>query len=126
MIEFIIHGKLPNALSPNGRAHWRTVAAEKKRWKNDAIRVAQAVVGDLGELKIIPAATYYHVIIGLNNRQFAHPGDHDNYSGNLSVKSAIDGLAHVLTDGDDSRWYRTGVEVELDPENIGYVKVVID
>jgi len=127
MIEFTIPGKFDLSLGPNRvpYLHWRTIDRLKNPWRESTGWVLKEKLLAIGAISV-PSPTYYHVEIGLTRRQFAQKGDDDNYAANMILKVIRDQMAKLLTGDDDSRWYRTGVDVVLDPENKGYVKVVIE
>jgi hypothetical protein len=123
MIEFVIPGKFDVRLGPNRTPYlkWYVIDKMKKPWADAAGWVVKA-----SGIESLPAPVNYRIIIGLTKRQFANKGDDDNYAANLALKAIRDQMAKLLTNDDDSAWTRTGLELVEDPENKGYVKVMIE
>lgn len=93
-------------LSPNSRAHWHVVAAEKKAVKE---RVGDHVLVRRLQPMKPPVELTAHYVVPDN-----HPRDMDNYTAIL--KSVIDGLvASKVLSKDDSRHLRLVVEMEVIP-----------
>lgn len=106
---------------PNGRVHWR----ERSRYVKEVRTQAAWLVRGMVEPISITPPVRFRVTVGLLKRQINHPMDQLNLHGHLGIKAAIDGLADVLTNGDDAGWECIEIRTEPDPANMGYIEIEI-
>lgn len=104
----------PRILSPNGRGHWRAIAAAKKVAKNEAWALTAASGATAPAKGPIPIAITFHP--KTRNRP-----DVDNLI--ASCKAALDGIALALG-CDDSR-FQLAAPVIAEPVKGGKVVVTI-
>lgn len=116
-----VPGKLPRALSPNGREHWTTKKRVRDQVQRDtALAFAAVAVDQAQTVRLLMAAETIVVnwTIGRSRRQRTALDD-DNVI--ASTKYYRDTIARAI--GVDDRVFRTGTVVQIeDPEGIGFVQ----
>jgi hypothetical protein len=116
-LAFRIIAPVTQQYGPNGRAHWRKRARYVKEIREQAGWIAKAA-----GLTLTPPVRF-RVTVGLLARQVAQPMDQLNLHGHYGIKAAIDGLADVLTGGEDAGWECIEIRTEPDPANLGYIEI---
>jgi hypothetical protein len=104
---------------PNGRADWRKRTAYVAEIREQAGWLAKAARIELR------APVRFRMTVGLLKRQMSRPMDQLNLHGHCGIKAAIDGLADMLTGGDDREWTCSEILTEQDPANLGYIEIGI-
>lgn len=118
-LVFRIIAPVTQQYGPNGRAHWRKRALYVKEIREQAGWVARASGATLAP------PVRFRVTVGLLKRQIDHPMDQLNLHGHYGIKAAIDGMADVLTGGEDAGWECIGITTEPDPANMGFIEIEI-
>lgn len=119
MVTFRVIAPVTQQYGPNGRAHWRKRDRYVREVREQARWLARAARIDL------TPPVRFRVTVGLTNRQVSHPMDQLNLHGHYGIKAAIDGLADVLTNGEDRDWQCVEIMTEPDGRNLGYIEVTI-
>lgn len=124
-----IPGTIDRRLSPNGRAHWRTVHQLKQERKDAAKMATYAARMDanlprylegLSLIEITPPLVLHFVVAWEKGRKRM---DDDNIK--ASLKATIDGIADAL--GIDDKHITIGtVQQERDTEGRGFIRVAIE
>lgn len=107
------------ALSPNGRAHWRTVAEKKGKARDDAFWLTKKA--NTGAGKLTGHESGYAVRCTFHPKT-RHPVDQDNCL--ASMKAAFDGIAAAI--GVDDRHFAMHTPVIAEPVKGGQVIVNIE
>ena len=118
-LTFRVIAPVTAQFSSNGRAHWRKRDLYVREIRQQAGWLAKAARIEL------TAPVTFRVTVGLLKRQVNQPMDQLNLAGHYGIKAAIDGLADVLTDQDDSQWECVEIVTEPDEKNLGYIEVEI-
>lgn len=119
-LVFRIIAPVTQQYGPNGRAHWRKRALYVKEIREQAGWLAKAA-----GLTLAPPVRF-RVTVGLLNRQQPQPMDQLNLHGHYGIKAAIDGLADVLTEGEDAGWHCVEIRTEPDERNLGYIEIEVE
>ncbi len=105
---------------PNGIASRQARAKYAAQVREDAGWLAWAQ-----PIELPAGPVFYHVNVGLNAKQIANPPDDDNLAAHRGIKAMRDGLADILSDGNDSHWRCLGTEMVPDPDDFGFIEFVI-
>jgi len=119
-LAFRIIAPVTQQYGPNGRAHWRKRARYVKEIREQAGWLAKAA-----GVTLVPPVRF-RVTVGLLKRQVSQPMDQLNLHGHYGIKAAIDGLADVLTDGEDRDWHCVEITTEPDERNLGYIEIEVE
>ena len=118
-ITITIPGTVDRRLSPNGRAHWRTVHQLRTELKERA--QLSTMAAGIGWDTPIREPLTLHVLVAWEPRRKTM--DDDNLWG--SFKAARDGIATTLGIN-DSRMRCGSITQIRDPEKRGFIKVAIE